>query len=206
MSWYGLATFCVVVLLGRGDAGPGRGRGHRAGIGPRRSRRAGFHRGVPGGDLLGSCAAVLGLSALAQTAHAASWLVKYAGALYLLYLAYKLWSAPARPPDGRPTPLPWPTAPRAVSGQLDADLEQSEADAVFSRIAPHGGAARVPERLRTSGDCGGDRRSFCRRHARGLRAARGPRQAMAAQPASDQLMNRGSGTLMAAAAVAVATR
>ncbi len=39
--------------------------------------------------------AVLGLAALAQAFHEVFLVVKYAGAAYLLYLAYKLWTAPA---------------------------------------------------------------------------------------------------------------
>jgi threonine/homoserine/homoserine lactone efflux protein len=39
--------------------------------------------------------AVLGLAALAQAFHGVFLAVKYAGAAYLLYIAYKLWTAPA---------------------------------------------------------------------------------------------------------------
>jgi threonine/homoserine/homoserine lactone efflux protein len=39
--------------------------------------------------------AVVGLAALAQAFHGVFLVVKYAGAAYLLYIAYKLWTAPA---------------------------------------------------------------------------------------------------------------
>jgi threonine/homoserine/homoserine lactone efflux protein len=56
-----------------------------------------FIAGFSVGDLAWFFAAALGLSALARTAHTGFVVVKYAGALYLAYLAYRFWSAPARP-------------------------------------------------------------------------------------------------------------
>src|ERR1700689_5859462 len=97
MSWYGLATFCVAYFLAVATPGPG----VAAVISQAMSRGAAgapaFIAGFLVGDYLWFLAAVLGLSALAQTAHMAFVVVKYLGALYLLYLAYKLWSAPDRP-------------------------------------------------------------------------------------------------------------
>ena len=163
------------LLLGRGDAGSGCGRRHRPGIGPR--QRPERRRSSPA-FWSGICIWFLrrrsGVAPPSRKPRMRSFvLVRYAGALYLLYLAYKLWTAPAKPlTDTDAAALP--TAACAVSRQLDAYLEQSEADAVLSRIAPHRRAARVPERLRTSRDRGGDRPDFAP-HARGLRAARGAR-------------------------------
>jgi threonine/homoserine/homoserine lactone efflux protein len=48
-------------------------------------------------DILWLTGAVLGLVALAETFHALFVAIKYAGAVYLLYLAWKLWTAPATP-------------------------------------------------------------------------------------------------------------
>jgi len=56
-------------------------------------------------DILWLTGAVLGLVALAETFHALFVVLKYAGAAYLLYLAWKLWTAPATPlTDIKPMP------------------------------------------------------------------------------------------------------
>lgn len=62
------------------------------------------------GDLIWFTLAATGLAMLAQTAYTVFLVVKYAGAAYLLYLAWRLWRAPARPLDtaqqpGRERPL-----------------------------------------------------------------------------------------------------
>ena len=146
-----------------------------------------------------------GLAALAQTAHAAFVLVKYVGALYLLYLAYKLWTAPAKPfaePDAAYPAQP----PHALFlGSLTLTLSNPKPMLFFLALLPTVVPLEHPERLRTPGDRGSDRADFAR-DARGLRAARGSGADVAAKPEGDQLVNRGCGTLMAAAAVAVATR
>lgn len=54
-----------------------------------------FTAGVAVGDVIWLTVAILGLAALAQTFHGVFLIVKYAGAAYLLYLAWKLWTAPA---------------------------------------------------------------------------------------------------------------
>src|SRR5262249_16330295 len=43
-----------------------------------------------------------GLAMLAQTAYTVFLVVKYAGVIYLLYLAYRLWTSPAKPIEGTP--------------------------------------------------------------------------------------------------------
>ncbi len=47
------------------------------------------------GETLWLTAAVFGLSVLAQTFYWAFALLKYCGVIYLLYLAYKIWTAPS---------------------------------------------------------------------------------------------------------------
>src|SRR5918999_934191 len=69
MSLYGLLVFSAIYLLAVATPGPG-----VAAVIAR---------------------AATGLAALAQTAQTLFVVVKYAGAAYLLYLAYRLWTAPA---------------------------------------------------------------------------------------------------------------
>ena len=47
------------------------------------------------GDVVWLTFAILGLAALAQAFHEVFLVIKYAGAAYLLYIAYKIWTAPA---------------------------------------------------------------------------------------------------------------
>lgn len=55
------------------------------------------------GEALWLIAAVLGLGFLAQQFHAVFVVIKYAGVAYLLYLAWKMWTAPV---EAKPGDLP----------------------------------------------------------------------------------------------------
>jgi threonine/homoserine/homoserine lactone efflux protein len=95
MTLYGLLTFCAVYALAVATPGPG-----IAAI-VARSLAHGF-KGAPAfvagfivGDLLWFGIAATGLAALARTAAAVFVAIKWIGVLYLLYLAWKLWTAPA---------------------------------------------------------------------------------------------------------------
>jgi threonine/homoserine/homoserine lactone efflux protein len=58
-----------------------------------------FAAGLILGDLVWLAVAILGLAVVAQTFHEVFLVVKYAGATYLLYLAYRMWTAPMTPHD-----------------------------------------------------------------------------------------------------------
>ena len=95
MSVYGLLTFCAVYLLAVATPGPG-----IAAI-VARSLAHGF-KGAPAfvagfivGDLTWFTVAATGLAAVAKTAAGVFVAIKWAGVVYLLYLAWKLWTAPA---------------------------------------------------------------------------------------------------------------
>src|SRR5262245_47328137 len=61
-----------------------------------------FTAGVALGDVVWLTVAVLGLAVLAHTFHAVFLVIKYAGAAYLLYLAWKLWTTPVAAHDLAP--------------------------------------------------------------------------------------------------------
>jgi len=93
MTLYGLWIFAAVYFLAVATPGPG-----VAAIVVRSlangTRGAGaFIAGFMIGDLIWFTVAATGLAALAQTAHTAFLIVKYLGAAYLLYLAYRMWRA-----------------------------------------------------------------------------------------------------------------
>jgi threonine/homoserine/homoserine lactone efflux protein len=95
MSFYGLLTFCAVYALAVATPGPG-----IAAI-IARSLAHGF-RGAPAfvagfivGDLVWFTVAATGLAAIAKAAAVVFVAIKWAGVAYLLYLAWRLWTAPA---------------------------------------------------------------------------------------------------------------
>jgi len=93
VTLYGLALFGFVYALAVASPGPG-----VAAIVARSLVRGGrgapaFIAGFAVGDLIWFTVAVTGLAALAQTAYAVFAAVKYAGACYLLYLAWRMWTA-----------------------------------------------------------------------------------------------------------------
>jgi threonine/homoserine/homoserine lactone efflux protein len=62
------------------------------------ARNVGFSIGLIIGDVVWLAAAVFGLGALAAQAHEAMLVLKYLGAAYLVYLAYRMWTAPMADP------------------------------------------------------------------------------------------------------------
>jgi threonine/homoserine/homoserine lactone efflux protein len=205
MSWYGLVTFCAVYCLAVATPGPGVAAVIARGLARGPQGAMAFIAGFVVGDLIWFLGAALGLAALAQTAHAAFVAVKYAGAAYLLFLGYKLWSAPARrlEPIEAPDIVQRPLA--SFLGSLTLTLGNPKAMVFYVALLPTvvnlesltpmgyveiGAAIGVilPAILGTYV----------------LAAARA--RVLFQSPRATQLLNRSSGTLMAAAALAVATR
>ena len=206
MSWYGLVTFCAAYFLAVATPGPGVAAVVARGLARGLRGAPAFIGGFILGDLFWFLAAALGLSALAQTAHAAFVAVKYAGAVYLLYLAYRLWSAPAQPltasaGEDDTTQKPW----KLFLGSLALTLGNPKAMIFFIALLP----SVVPlESLDWHGQL-----SIAAAIAIIQPAILGGYVLMATRartwfrnPRAVKIVNRSSGTLMAAAAVAVATR
>lgn len=95
MTLAGLLTFCAVYALAVATPGPGiaaiiaRSLAHGARGAPA------FMAGFVMGDLVWFTIAATGLAALAKTAATLFIAIKWAGVAYLLFLAWKLWTAPA---------------------------------------------------------------------------------------------------------------
>ena len=105
LSLYGLAVFSVVYILAVASPGPAvaalvarvLARGTRG--------TTAFIVGLLVGDLLWFTLAATGLAMLAKNAYTVFVVVKFAGAAYLLYLAYRLWTAPPAPLAGGEAPI-----------------------------------------------------------------------------------------------------
>lgn len=68
-----------------------------------RARNIAFAVGLVIGDVIWLACAVFGIAAIATWMHEVMVVLKWAGAAYLVYLAYKLWTAPVAA-SGGPTP------------------------------------------------------------------------------------------------------
>ena len=102
MDLAGLLVFAGVYFLAVASPGPG-----IAAI-VARSLSTGFRRAVPfvlgiaSGDLVWLTFSALGLSVLMQNFHGLFLINKYAGCAYLVYLAWKLWTAPVKSLEDQP--------------------------------------------------------------------------------------------------------
>src|ERR1700730_15436052 len=99
MTWYGLSVFSLAYILAVAIPGPGLAAIVALSLGHGLRGAPAFIAGFLVGDLIWFTFAATGLAMLAQTAYTVFLVVKYAGVAYLLYLAYRLWTAPAQAMD-----------------------------------------------------------------------------------------------------------
>lgn len=104
MDLAGLALFAGVYLMATFSPGPAVAAVIARVLATGLARTAPFIWGVVVGDLVWFALVALGLAAIAQNFHILFLVTKYAGAAYLLYLAYKLWTAPASEPKAATQP------------------------------------------------------------------------------------------------------
>src|SRR5689334_7085178 len=109
MSLYGLLIFVAVYALAVATPGPGVAAIIARSLARGLKGSPAFIGGFLIGDLVWFTAAALGLSAIAKTGFAIFLVIKYAGAAYLLYLAYRLWT----------------TTPQAISTTEEAKPQSS---------------------------------------------------------------------------------
>lgn len=95
MTFYGLITFCAVYALAVATPGPGIAAVIARSLAHGFKGAPAFVAGFVVGDLAWFAVAATGLAAIARTAAGVFVVVKWAGAAYLLCLAWKLWIAPA---------------------------------------------------------------------------------------------------------------
>ncbi|HKS54737.1 MAG TPA: LysE family translocator [Steroidobacteraceae bacterium] len=105
MSLYGLLIFSSVYVLAVATPGPGVAAVIARSLARGTQGAIAFIAGFLIGDLIWFAVAATGLAALAQTAQLVFVVIKYAGALYLLYLAYRLWTAPPATVSDEPAPV-----------------------------------------------------------------------------------------------------
>ena len=99
MDYTALIVFASALLVASASPGPGIIALVARVIGRGSHGAPAFAAGFVIGDLVWLTVAILGLAVVAQTFAQVFVVIKYAGAVYLLYLAYRMWTTPARPID-----------------------------------------------------------------------------------------------------------
>jgi threonine/homoserine/homoserine lactone efflux protein len=208
MTLYGLAVFTLVYGLAVASPGPG-----VAAIVARSLSRG--TRGAPAfiggfliGDLTWFTVATTGLAALAQAAYAVFVAVKYAGVAYLLYLSYRMWKTSAKPIEAEDTGNPTEASHKPLRlflGSLALTLGNPKTMVFFLALLP---TVVKLETLTISGFfeiatvicvvlpavLGG----YVYAAARARKLLKSPR--------AIRMVNRGSATAMASAAVVIAAK
>jgi threonine/homoserine/homoserine lactone efflux protein len=204
MSIHGLLLFGLVYTAAAASPGPGIAAIVARVLSKGTSGIPSFIAGFIVGDLIWFCLAATGMAALAEKAHAAFEVVKFAGVAYLLYLAYRLWTAPVHPVDavnGQPEQRGW----RLFVGGITLTLSNPKPMVFYIALLP-----TVIDLNRLTPDVFLEvAASICVILSAvlglyALAAMRARRFFQAERPI--RLLNRISGTVMAGAAVAVAAR
>jgi threonine/homoserine/homoserine lactone efflux protein len=94
MSLYGFLVFCAVYFVAVASPGPGVAAVIARALAHGTRGAPSFILGFLIGDLIWFALAATGLAAVAKAAYPIFVAIKYAGAAYLLYLAYRLWTSP----------------------------------------------------------------------------------------------------------------
>jgi len=200
----GLLVFTGALLVAAMSPGPGIAALVARVLGRGRDGAVAFAVGMGLGDIVWLAAAVLGLSVLAETFHEVFVAIKFIGAAYLLYLAWRLWTAPAEAHDARTLP-PAEKPGRLFLAGLTLTLSNPKVMAFYLALLPS-----ILDLLKVDALAFAELAAvvgvvltlvFSTYIVLALRARRFMRN-----PARMRLLNRGSGVMLAAAAVTVATR
>ncbi|MBA3505066.1 MAG: LysE family translocator [Betaproteobacteria bacterium] len=202
MTLYGISVFCLVYALSVASPGPGVAAVVARSLARGTQGALAFIAGFLVGDLVWFTVAATGLAALAQTAYTVFAAVKYAGAAYLLYLAWRMWTAPARELNGQ-NMEPSQKPSRLFLGSLALTMGNPKTMVFFFALLP---TVVQLETLSLAGSLGiAGAISVVLPLVLGayvLAAVRARR--LLQSPRAVRLVNRGSATVMAGAAVAVA--
>ena len=161
-----------------------------------------FTSGLILGDLIWLGAAVLGLAVIAHTFNEILLVIKFAGAAYLLYLAWKMWTAPAQ--ALAVTPHRERRSSLFFAG-LSVSLGNPKVVGFYVALLPNLidlSQAGLVGYAELAGFCIATLTVVLGAYA--IAAARA--RSLFRSPRAIRWFNRTSGTLMASAAVAVATR
>jgi len=204
MSVHGLALFCLAYLLATATPGPGIGAVVARVIARGTRGICFFIAGFVAGDLVWFTFAATGMAMLAQTAHTLFTLIKYAGAAYLLFLAYRLWTAPSGTVPEASGDLPQSGLRLWLAG-LSLTLGNPKAMIFFLALLPTVidlPSLKVPDFLQIAAAMVVILTGVLSTYAAAAHRAR----SLLRSRSAIRWLNRGTGTVVAGAAIAVATR
>jgi threonine/homoserine/homoserine lactone efflux protein len=204
MSFYGLAAFALVYALAVASPGPGVASVVARALGRGVSGAPAYIAGFLIGDLVWFTLAAAGLAVLAHSAYTVFLVIRYLGAAYLLYLAWRLWHAPAATLATAQAP-PRERRLQLLLGSLALTLGNPKTMVFFLAVLP---TVVELNRLTRAGFLAMALVIACVLPAvlgaYTLFAARA--RARLARPETVRWVQRGTGAVMAGAAIAVATR
>jgi threonine/homoserine/homoserine lactone efflux protein len=203
MDLSGFLVFCGVYAMATFSPGPAVAAivARTLAVGLRRT--APFIFGIIAGDLVWFALVALGLAALAQNFQTLFLIIKYAGVAYLLYLAYRLWTAPADAPKEAPQARGegW----KLFLGGLALTMGNAKVMVFFVSILPLVvDLATITPALAAELAVAMMAILSAAMWTYALAASRARR--LITSPRAMRLVNRGTGAVMAGAAVAVAAR
>jgi threonine/homoserine/homoserine lactone efflux protein len=135
MTLSALLLFASVYLVAVASPGPGMAAVVARGLGQGTAAAPAFVAGFVVGDLIWFAVAATGLAVVAQTFEALFLAIKYAGCAYLLYLAWRIWTAPVAAADveaSRTRVRSWPS----FLGSLSLTLGNPKVIVFFLSLMP----------------------------------------------------------------------
>jgi threonine/homoserine/homoserine lactone efflux protein len=135
MTLSALLLFASVYLVAVASPGPGLAAVIARGLGQGTAAAPAFVAGFVVGDLIWFTIAATGLAVIAQTFETLFFAIKYAGCAYLLYLAWKIWTAPVAAADveaSRTRVRSWPS----FLGSLSLTLGNPKVIVFFLSLMP----------------------------------------------------------------------
>jgi threonine/homoserine/homoserine lactone efflux protein len=204
MTIAGLLVFCMAYGLAVASPGPGVAALVARVLARGLSGAPAFIAGFVAGDLVWFAIAATGLAVLAQTFALLFTAVKYAGAAYLLYLAWKLWTAPVQASEvAREVNSERPL--RLFLGGLSLTLGNPKVIVFFLALLP---TVVDLASLTAVGfvELAGLIAMILTAILTGYALTAAYARQFFTSPRAIRIVNRGTGTLMAGAAVTIATR
>lgn len=198
-----LLTFAVAFTIAAASPGPGMAAVVARGLGGGFAGAFPMVLGLVLGDLVFLSLAIFGLAAVAQTFGAAFTVIRWAGAAYLLYLAWKLWTAEPDPEQVRARAAEHPA--RTMLAGLSLTLGNPKTIVFYLALLP----TLVPlERITLLGyaELAGIVVVLLTLVGSAYAAAAAGAREVFRSPAALRRLNRFSGAVMAGAAAAVVAR